>query len=230
MIVTKSITNAAHTLSDEVTEALRAAIREGQVKPGDRLVEREIATRLNVSRVPVREAMQRLIEEGLLTKVPHRGTFVYVPTRDEIEEISFLRVVLERYVAERVIERWQPHHETTLRTIVQQMRTAAAKRDLQQLYAHDYEFHLTLWQIADQTIMLEVLTSLRARINRFLYEANDALPTDQIAMHVDSHDDLIDVLNAGDVTRAVRMFTQHVVGAKERILAYCNLPEKVVAA
>lgn len=230
MIGTKAVTHSAHTLSDEVTEALRTAIRDGQVKPGERLVEREIATRLNVSRVPVREAMQRLIEEGLLTKVPHRGTFVYVPTRDEIEEISFLRVVLERYVAERVIERWQPHHETTLRTIVQQMRTAAAKRDLQQLYAHDYEFHLTLWQIADQTIMLEVLTSLRARINRFLYEANDALPTDQIAMHVDSHDDLIDVLSAGDVTRAVRMFTQHVVGAKERILAYCNLPEKVVEA
>ncbi|MEZ4621845.1 MAG: FCD domain-containing protein [Caldilineaceae bacterium] len=95
------------------------------------------------------------------TKSAHRGTFVYVPTRDEIEEISFLRVVLERYVAERVIERWQPHHEETLRTIVQEMRTAAAQRDLQQLYAHDYQFHLTLWQIADHTIMLEVLTSLR---------------------------------------------------------------------
>jgi len=218
----------SHTLSDEVTEQLRVAVRDGQFKPGERLVERNIATRLNVSRVPVREAMQRLIEEGLLTKIPHRGTFVYVPTRDEIEEISFLRVVLERYVAERVIERWQPHHEVTLRAIVQQMRTAAAQRELQQLYAHDYQFHLTLWQIADQTIMLEVLTSLRARINRFLYEANDALPTEQIAMHVDSHDDLIDVLQGGDTARAVRMFTQHVVGAKERILAYCNLPSKAV--
>ncbi|MCB0062232.1 MAG: GntR family transcriptional regulator [Caldilineaceae bacterium] len=228
MTSTKYATNSAHTLSDEVTESLRTAIRDGLLSPGERLVEREVATQLNVSRVPVREAMQRLIEEGLLTKIPHRGTFVYVPTREEIEEISFLRVVLERYIAERVIERWQPHHETTLRAIVEQMRAAAAKRDLQQLYAHDYEFHLTLWQIADQTIMLEVLTSLRARINRFLYEANDALPTDQIAMHVDSHDDLIDVLSGGDITRAVRMFTQHVVGAKERILAYCNLPEKAL--
>lgn len=226
MTATKLATKAGHTLSDEVTESLRTAIRDGLVRPGERLIEREIATRLNVSRVPVREAMQRLIEEGLLTKVAHKGTFVYVPTRAEIEEISFLRVVLERYVAERVIERWQPQHETKLRVIVQQMRSAAAKRDLQQLYAHDYEFHLTLWQLADQTIMLEVLTSLRARINRFLYEANDALPTDQIAMHVDGHDDLIDALKSGDTTRAVRMFTQHVVGAKERILAYCNLPEK----
>jgi len=228
MEIMKGTTKHSNTLSDDVTENLRSAVREGELRPGDRLVEREIATRLSVSRVPVREAIQRLVEEGLLTKIPHRGTFVYVPTRDEIEEISFLRVVLERYVAERVIERWQPRHEETLRAIVQQMREAAARRDLQQLYAHDYQFHLTLWQIADQTIMLEVLTSLRARINRFLYEANDALPTEQIAMHVDGHDDLIDVLNGGDTARAVRMFTQHVVGAKERILAYCNLPTKAV--
>lgn len=215
-----------NTLSDEVTENLRAAIRNGSLHPGARLVERDVAERLKVSRVPVREAIQRLVEEGLLIKIPHRGAFVYVPTRDEIEEISSLRVVLERFVAERVIERWQPQHEETLRTIVQQMRVAATQRDIQQVYAHDYQFHLTLWQIADHSIVLEVLTSLRARINRFLYEANDALPTEQIEMHVDSHEDLIDVFNSRNSERARRMITQHVVGAKVRILAYCNLPDK----
>ena len=216
----------SHTLSDEVTENLRVAIRNGSLQPGARLVERDVAERLKVSRVPVREAIQRLVEEGLLIKIPHRGAFVYVPTRDEIEEISSLRVVLERFVAERVIQRWQPTHEEALRAIVREMRVAAAQRDIQQVYAHDYQFHLTVWQIADHTIMLEVLTGLRVRINRFLYEANDALPTEQIEMHVDSHEDLIDVLKGGDVERARRMFTQHVIGAKVRILAYCNLPEK----
>lgn len=228
MKVVELPTGQSSTLSSEVTEKLRAEIRNGLLQPGARIVERDVAERLEVSRVPVREAIQRLVEEGLLIKIPHRGAFVYAPTRDEIEEISFLRVVLERYVAERVIERWQPGHEGALRAIVQQMRVAAAERDLHQLYAHDYQFHLTLWQIADQTIMLEVLTSLRARINRFLYEANEALPTEQLAMHVDGHDDLIDVLKEGNTARAVRMFTQHVVGAKERILAYCNLPSKAV--
>ena len=163
----------SHTLSDEVTENLRVAIRNGSLQPGARLVERDVAERLKVSRVPVREAIQRLVEEGLLIKIPHRGAFVYVPTRDEIEEISSLRVVLERFVAERVIQRWQPTHEEALRAIVREMRVAAAQRDIQQVYAHDYQFHLTVWQIADHTIMLEVLTSLRARIIRFLYEAND---------------------------------------------------------
>ncbi|MCB0141039.1 MAG: GntR family transcriptional regulator [Caldilineaceae bacterium] len=222
----KTVPFQSHTLSDEVTENLRVAIRNGSLQPGARLVERDVAERLKVSRVPVREAIQRLVEEGLLIKIPHRGAFVYVPTRDEIEEISSLRVVLERFVAERVIQRWQPTHEEALRAIVREMRVAAAQRDIQQVYAHDYQFHLTVWQIADHTIMLEVLTGLRVRINRFLYEANDALPTEQIEMHVDSHEDLIDVLKGGDVERARRMFTQHVIGAKVRILAYCNLPDK----
>ena len=222
----KTVPFQSHTLSDEVTENLRVAIRNGSLQPGARLVERDVAERLKVSRVPVREAIQRLVEEGLLIKIPHRGAFVYVPTRDEIEEISSLRVVLERFVAERVIQRWQPAHEEALRAIVREMRVAAAQRDIQQVYAHDYQFHLTVWQIADHAIMLEVLTGLRVRINRFLYEANDALPTEQIEMHVDSHEDLIDVLKGGDVERARRMFTQHVIGAKVRILAYCNLPEK----
>ncbi|MEZ4664879.1 MAG: GntR family transcriptional regulator [Caldilineaceae bacterium] len=224
--MTKTSAFQANTLSDEVTENLRADIRNGSLQPGARLVERDVAERLKVSRVPVREAIQRLVEEGLLLKIPHRGAFVYVPTRAEIEEISSLRVVLERFVAERVIQRWQPPHEEMLRAIIQEMRLAAAQRDIQQVYAHDYQFHLILWQIADHAIMLEVLTGLRARINRFLYEANDALPTEQIEMHVDSHDDLIDVLKSGDVERARRMFTQHVIGAKVRILAYCNLPDK----
>lgn len=219
-------TGPLNTLSDEVTENLRVAIRNGVLQSGARLVERDVAERLKVSRVPVREAIQRLVEEGLLIKIPHRGAFVYVPTRDEIEEISSLRAVLERFVAERVIHRWQPQYEEALHDIVREMRLAASHRDIQQVYAHDYQFHHTLWQIAEHSIMLEVLTGLRVRINRFLYEANDALPTEQIEMHVDSHDDLIEVLKSGDVERARRMFTQHVVGAKVRILAYCDLPNK----
>jgi DNA-binding GntR family transcriptional regulator len=184
-----------------------------------------LAERLGMSRIPIREAIQRLVEEGLVRKLPHRGAVVYTPTRAEIEEISSLRVVLERFVAQRVLEHWNRTHEGQLRQIVQEMRAAAAQRDLQQVYALDYRYHLTLWQIADHSLLLEVISSLRSRINRFLYEATGALTTSQLDMHINSHDDLIDVLNSGDVALAESTFMQHVLGAKERILTYCNLPE-----
>jgi len=212
------------TLSDEAADRLRAAIRNGVLKPGTRLIERDLAERLGMSRIPIREAIQRLVDEGLARKLPHRGAQVYTPTRDEIEEISSLRVVLERFVTERVIERWQPEHENQLRKIVNAMRQAASHQDLQDVYAQDYHFHLTLWQIAEHSMMLEVLSTLRARISRFLYEANDALTSAELDMHINSHDDLIEVLRSRNIAQAQDAFVGHVVGAKARILAYCDLP------
>ncbi len=212
------------TLSDEAADRLRAAIRNGVLKPGTRLIERDLAERLGMSRIPIREAIQRLVDEGLARKLPHRGAQVYTPTRDEIEEISSLRVVLERFVTERVIERWQPQHEAQLRQIVHAMRQAASQQDLQEVYAQDYRFHLTLWQIAEHSMMLEVLSTLRARISRFLYEANGALTSAELDMHINSHDDLIEVLRSRDIAQAQDAFVGHVVGAKARILAYCDLP------
>ena len=86
----------------------------------------------------MREAIQRLVEEGLVTKIPHRGAFVFLPTHKEIEEISSLSVVLERFILERAIERWKPEHEMALRQIVDQMRLAAGQRDFVKLYELDF--------------------------------------------------------------------------------------------
>jgi DNA-binding GntR family transcriptional regulator len=210
-------------LSDEAAERLRTAIRSGTLTPGERLVERDLAERLGMSRVPIREAIQRLVEEGLVQKLPHRGAMVYTPTRAEIEEISSLRVVLERFVVERVIERWQLGHESQLQVIVEAMHRAGEQRDLQQVYALDYKFHLTLWEIADHSMVLEVLSSLRTRISRFLYEANNALTTVQLEEHSNTHDGLIDALKNRDIGRAQHAFTQHVLAAKTRILDHCKL-------
>ena len=213
------------TLSDGAADRIRSAIRNGTLAPGTRLIERDLAERMGMSRIPVREAIQRLVEEGIVRKLPHRGAVVYIPTREEIEEISSLRVVLERFIAERVISRWSDAHEQVLRQIVEEMRQAALQRDLQQVGALDYRFHLILWQIADHTLLLEVISGLRSRINRFLYEANGALTTAELDMHINGHNELIDVIKSGDLAAAQAAFVQHVSGAKERILAYCNLPE-----
>jgi DNA-binding GntR family transcriptional regulator len=211
------------TLSDESTDRLRAAIRNGTLAPGARLVEQDLAEMLEVSRIPVREAIQRLVEEGLVNKVPHRGAFVYLPTRKDIEEISSLRVVLERFIVERVIARWQPEHEGVLGQIVAQMRQVAEQRDFQQMYEIDYNFHYALWEIAEHSIMLEVVSSLRSRISRFLYEANSALTPAHLTEHVNSHDDLLEIIKAGDVTTAQAEMEKHVLGAKDRIVTYCQL-------
>ena len=215
------------TLGDEAADRLRTAIRSGNLRPGERLVERDLAERLGMSRIPIREAIHRLAEEGLVRKLTHRGTFVYAPTLAEIEEISSLRVVLERFVVERVITNWTIVHEARLQQVVEYMRNAAANKDVHGVSDQDYLFHRVLWEIADHRLLLEVVASLGARINRFLHEANGILSAEQLDAHVVAHEQLIKVLQRGDVLRAQDEMTQHVLSAKSRILNYCNFPDGV---
>ena len=210
------------TLSDEAAHRLRTAIRNGVLRPGTRLVERDLAERLGMSRIPVREAIQRLVEEGLVQKSPHRGTFVYAPTKQGIEEISSMRVVLESFVAERAIAHWTDEVEVQLREIVEMMRTAAKRGDWQQIHECDYHFHGTLWALANHTVLLEVVSSLRSRINRFLFEVSGALPASDMDQHIASHDHLIDTFKSGDVAKAQQEMTDHVHSATRRIMTYCN--------
>ena len=210
------------TLSAEAAEHLRSAIRNGTLPPGTRLVERELAKRLGVSRIPVREAIHQLVEEGLVVKIPHRGTFVYAPTYEELEEIASVRVILERFVVERSMARWQPHHEAQLRQIVQEMWHAASQEDRQRVCELDTQFHQTLWQIADHSILLEVVSGLRSRISRFLYEATIALPPSELETHVEGHGEFIDTMKSGDVVVAKDAITDHILRAKDRILTYCE--------
>lgn len=223
MSLTEVMPVKTRTLSDEVTTRLRDAIRSGNIPAGSRLVEQEVAEQLGVSRVPVREAIQTLVDEGMVRKSPHRGAYVYLPTADEIDEISSLRVVLERFVVERVIQNWSSEHEERLRAIVASMRAGMQEGDYRRVYEQDYAFHLALWEIANHSILMEVVSGLRSRVSRFLYEATSVLPQEWAHRHVDSHDEMIDVLKSGDVDAAQREISQHILAAKQRILTYCQM-------
>jgi DNA-binding GntR family transcriptional regulator len=132
-------------------------------------------------------------------------------------------VVLECFVVERVIQNWNREHEERLRSIVAAMRAGMQGGDPQRIYEQDYAFHHALWEIAHHSLLLEVVSGLRSRLSRFLYEANSALSQEGASRHVDSHDEFIDVLKSGDVVTAQREIATHILSAKERILTHCQL-------
>lgn len=206
------------TLADQATERLRNAIHRGSLPPGAQLVERELADKLGMSRVPVREAIQRLVEEGLVKKTAHRGTLVYLPSQREIEEITSVRIVLEQLVAERVIQRWNAEHEATLKAIVEQIRLAAQSRNRRRLAELDTEFHTLTWRIADHAILTEMTSSLRQRITRLLFETIALMPDSELSVAVGSHKRLIEVFKRGQVGAAKQEMSRHIAAAKDRIL------------
>jgi DNA-binding GntR family transcriptional regulator len=207
-------------LSDEVAERLREAISNGALAPGARLVEREIAGQLGISRMPVREAIQQLVEEGLVMKEPRRGAYVHPYNDRELEEIYSLRVALEQFMVERVMTKWSLDHATRLQAIVDAMAESAKANDKQRVYELDNEFHETLWYMAEHDLLLEVISRLRARISRFLLEAHESFSHARLLEWSETHQQLVDALSSGNVELAKREISEHILTAKNRIQSY----------
>lgn len=207
-----------HTLSEQAAEHLRHAIQTDLFAPGEPLVERELAAQLGMSRVPIREAIQRLTEERLLVKTANRGARVYLPSPEEVQEITSLRLVLEEFVAERVVERWTPANEALLSGIVDGMRAAVQDRDRAALARLATEFHASAWRMAEHTELAQVVSGLRQRVARLLHDALTQLDDAALTSKIESHERLIDVFRHGDITRARVEIRAHIGASQDRIV------------
>jgi DNA-binding GntR family transcriptional regulator len=202
-----------------VADELRDLIRDGAYAPGARLVERTIASELGTSHIPVREALARLAEEGLVVRLPRRGARVAELSPRSLEEISSVRVVLEQFVCRRVLERWTPAAHGQLSRLARRMGSAAERGSAKTVCELDVQFHETLWELADHELLLEVAAGLRGRIERFLRTANATLDPDQLRQHALDHADLVDLLAAGDEEAVAAAMRHHIEQAAERIAA-----------
>ena len=135
-----------HGLADAITDRLRADIQSGVYAPGDRLVERRLADRFGVSHIPLREALARLVEEGLVVRPPRRGARVASLSPRMLEEVSSLRVVLEQFAMREIRDRFTPAARDELQGIVDGMIRAADQHDLALVHKLDQEFHEYLWR------------------------------------------------------------------------------------
>jgi DNA-binding GntR family transcriptional regulator len=141
-----------------VADALRSAILRGIYKPGDKLDQQQLADELRVSRSPVREALRILGAEGLVTIVPNRGAVVAERTLDELEELYFLRVVLEGAAAERAAKHMTQQRENELAAILMQ---AERTDDYEELLELNNEFHMLIYTAYPQPIMISYIQQLR---------------------------------------------------------------------
>lgn len=205
------------SLSDAVVDRLRAAIWSGVYAPGDRLVERRLAREFGISHIPLREALARLTEEGLVERLPRRGARVASLTPRMLEEVSSLRVVLEQFVVRRLKDRFTPGAHTELQVIVDRMVEAAEQHDLVRVHELDQQFHQRLWELTDHALLVELAAQMRSRTSHFYRAAAASLGPDEVRRHADSHQQLLDVIASGDRRAAERAMQQHVEQAAQRI-------------
>lgn len=143
-------------LSEVVYRNLRRAIIRGDLAQGATVSETELARRLAVSKTPVREALSRLAQDGLVITTPHKGAVVTNLAREDVEEIYRVRMQLEGLAARMAAERLTEEHAKTLAAIVESLEVATASRDAEALRGRYVLLHQAVWD-ASQTRRLPAL-------------------------------------------------------------------------
>jgi DNA-binding GntR family transcriptional regulator len=195
---------------DQVVALIRQALLDGELRPGDRIVESALARELGVSQTPVREALAALSREGLVIKLDHRGTFVSSLKETELREVLTLRAVLEGYCARLAAERCSPSDLERLEALVDRMSTAASAGKISALIERDLEFHRQLYELSGHSLLREVLSGLQQRMRLALAFA-DAVYSADLTDVAESHRTLIDALRQRDPALAEAVAKKHVL-------------------
>ncbi|WBU37467.1 GntR family transcriptional regulator [Homoserinibacter sp. YIM 151385] len=162
---TEPVGRVAAPLREQVIAALRQAILDFQLTPGQRLVERELIESLGVSRTTVREAIRELASEGLVTVVPQRGAIVSAPSLDDAIDLYEVRASLESLVVQRFVERASQDQVRRLGETVDEFeRVAHASTEVREVLASKNQFYVVLIEGAASGALQQLLEGIQARV------------------------------------------------------------------
>ena len=223
-IATRPPAIARATLATQVYDLLLQQVRDGSLRPGERLVEAEIATTVGTSRGPVREAIAMLQRHGLVKADPFVGASIVEPDRREIVEIYSLRSVLEGYAASLVVRRCTREQIMQLRAITERMREARGARIVTLLRKLDGEFHGTLVRLADDQQLLQGWERLRTRVALYLSTVEEAFHDAEAMARM--HERFVDALLSGDPVRAEALVRAHLMANGNEWTTTMRWPER----
>lgn len=154
-------------LREVVTETLREAIINGVLKPGERLMEIQLAEELGVSRTPVRESIRKLELEGFVVMVPRRGTYVTDLSIKDINEVYEIRTVLDVLAAGLAAERITEDELEELERLLVQIGECVEQNDMEKLIEYDSLFHDVLYRASRNDRLVGIINNLREQFTRF---------------------------------------------------------------
>jgi DNA-binding GntR family transcriptional regulator len=195
------------TLASIVTERLRTAIVNGSLEPGSQLSEVELASRFGVSRGPVREALQRLVQEGLLLSEPHRGVFIPVLTDHDVSDIYLAREALESAAIRSIVANGTSAATSqVLDQYVVQMEKAEAAGDWESVGDSDLEFHVALVEASGSQRLRRMFSTVISE-TRLCLGALTAAETR--ADLVSEHRQISDLMQEGKTDQALTVLRKH---------------------
>ncbi len=216
---------SAKTLVDQVVDAIVEATAKGIFLPGDRIVEAEVARSLNVSRIPVREALRLLESQGVVVSERYRGMRLMSVNIDRLEKSLKVRLALEKLAGAEVIERARrdPGVLAPLEKVLEQMHAAADADDNFLVASLDTKFHLCLCQLSENDILVRSWEPLSRQLTIIFGLSTLKKGVKSI---VAEHDDLIEAIRRGDVDAFDKLLEVHILDYS-RAVDYEKLVEQL---
>lgn len=190
-----------------VADSIRASIAAGAFPPGTQLTEVTLAEQLGVSRGPVREAFQRLIQEGILVAEPHRGVFVATVGPEEAADLYLARRAIEREAAREIVRRGDKAAVKRLDDLVKQMATAAKGGTWSDVADTDLAFHDALVDAAGSTRLRRMYATLLVETRLCLADLQRAHPDPRTV--VAEHRALVKALRSGNESEVLGQVDRH---------------------
>lgn len=194
--------------SVRVAGVLRERIADGRLRPGSRLIELDISRELGVSRSPVREALLRLAEEGLVEILPYRGAMVVPLDKARLTELLEFRLALEHFALERLVERGDRSAIARLRERVKTLHAAIEREDREAAINADLAMHREMIALAGNALVERAYESLIVQIRLYIdvtsaaYERPKDLATE--------HEALLDAVERGEFLMSRKLLDAHI--------------------
>ena len=195
-------------LRDVVFNTLRKAILRGELKPGERLMEIQLANKLGVSRTPIREAIRKLELEGLVLMIPRKGAEVAQITEKNMQDVLEVRKALEELSVQLVCERITPEQVEEMTMAAEDFRKVLKSGDVTKIAEADVKFHDIIFAATNNQRLITLLNNLREQMYWFRVEylkQKECYP-----QLLEEHDKLIALISGGEVEEACELMGCHI--------------------
>jgi len=215
----------SHSLATVVRRELERRILAGELVPGAKLNEEEVAATFNVSRGPVREAFRALESTGLLRVEKNRGVYVRQVSVAEADEIYEVRAGIDELIGRLLAERITPQQVAELRSLLRKMQQQARARNVAAYYPLNVQFH---GRLAEYTGNRTLLATYQRLVNALHLYRRETLArgADSFPISTREHEAIVDALAAGDADRAGQLLYEHAMESRDRLHATLERPAR----
>lgn len=210
------IVNNSKSLEERVYLQLEEEILSGEIKKGSSLTEISISSRLGVSRTPVRGALHRLFEEGLINLIPNRGAVVLGVNEDDLIDVYAIRMRLEGLASAQAARKITDEDKKKLTEAVELAEFYIKKNDAEQLKELDSQFHNIIYHASGNRLLCKTLAELHRSIKA--YRKKSLSVSARLEASVAEHRQILDAILRGDADAADRLTSAHISSALENLL------------